>query len=307
MNPFEKFRSLLGWTASSESEFLRFKAVVGLVAALPPDSPNAPLLVELLRKDPKQVTWDEIQAGRIALLAVMPEEMLRTEFGSLADGYETVTGGKPFAQGTLPLPPTTLEGWRAGVLSLIEDLAKFRRAKLMFERARSTVGFCFGLLLLALVLAGFYYVQKAYYNTSKVPPALWQPLLFVGFVGAGFSVLSRLYSLKWSPRLAAQTEDVQALKKGLVINCVLSMSEGVIAAGVIHLLFTSGLLKGDLFPAFDEPPGELETVFMRFLAYEPSSVADVAKLFAWAFVAGFAERLVPDKLNQLAGKVGDAK
>ena len=120
-------------------------------------------------------------------------------------------------------------------------------------------------------------------------------------------MLTRLYSLKWSPRLTAQIEDMQALKKGLVINCVLSMSEGVIAAGVIYLLFTSGLLRGDLFPAFNEPVGQYKRIFMRFMAYEPSSVTDVAKLFAWAFVASFAERLVPDKLNQLAGEVGEAK
>jgi hypothetical protein len=43
------------------------------------------------------------------------------------------------------------------------------------------------------------------------------------------------------------------------------------------------------------------------MAYQPAGVADVAKLLAWAFVAGFAERLLPDTLNQLAGAASDAK
>jgi hypothetical protein len=81
----------------------------------------------------------------------------------------------------------------------------------------------------------------------------------------------------------------------------------VIAASVIYLLFSSGLLKGDLFPAFDPPGDDSGTVFYRFVAYEPTKVTEVAKLLAWAFMAGFAERLVPDKLNQLAGQQLDSK
>ena len=243
MNMLTKLRTLFGWTASPEPEFLRFKAAAGVLPPLPADSANAPMLAELLKKDPKQVSWDEIQAGQIALVAVMPLETLQARFGSLADEYETVTGGKPFAHGTFQNPPKTIEGWRAGMVSLMEELAKFRRAKLMFERVRSMVGMCFGLPLLAVVVSGLFYAQVAFMDPNSAPPALWQPLLFTGIVGAGFSVLSRLYSLAWSPQITAQIEDLQALKKGLVINCILSLSEGAIAAGVIYLLFTSGLLK----------------------------------------------------------------
>ena len=307
MNMLTKLRTLFGWTASPEPEFLRFKAAAGVLPPLPNDSANALMLAELLKTDPKQVSWDEIQAGQIALVVVMPLETLQARFGSLADEFETVTGGKPFVHGAFPNPPKTIEGWRAGVVSLIEELAKFRRAKLMFERVRSMVGLSFGLFLFALVLTGGIYAQALYGANTSGTHTLWQPLLFTGLIGAGFSVLSRLYSLAWTPRLTAQIEDLQALKKGLVINCILSMAEGVIAAGVIYLLFTSGLLQGDLFPAFKEPVGGVGTVFIRFMAYEPNGVGDVAKLLAWAFIAGFAERLVPDKLNRLAGEMSDAK
>lgn len=311
MNMLAKFRTLFGWTASPEPEFLRFKAAAGVLPSLPADSANAAMLADLLKKAPQQVTWDEIQAGRIALVPVMPLETLQLQFGSLADEYETVTGGKPFAHGVCANPPKSIEGWRAGVVSLMEELAKFRRAKLMFERVRSVVGLSFGLPLLAVVLLGFIYAQTGFYNEdgpkrdASVP--LWQPLLFAGLVGAGFSVLSRLYSLTWTLRITAQIEDAQALKKGLVINCVLSLVEGVFAASVMYLLFTSGLLNGELFPKFNEPNGYYQSSFLRFLECEPKSPPDAAKLLIWAFIAGFAERLVPDKLNRLAGETNDAK
>ena len=55
MNLPTKLRTLFGWTASPEPEFLRFKAAAGVLPPLPNDSANAPMLAELLKKDPKQI------------------------------------------------------------------------------------------------------------------------------------------------------------------------------------------------------------------------------------------------------------
>jgi hypothetical protein len=104
-----------------------------------------------------------------------------------------------------------------------------------------------------------------------------------------------------------QIEDVQALKKGLVINCILSMAEGVVAAWIIYLLFASGLIKGSLFPEFPQTaPDSHLGVIGRFEACQPQQASELAKLLAWAFIAGFVERLIPDKLNQLAGQASEA-
>jgi len=303
MNIINGARSLFGWTASPESEFLNLKAKAGVYPPLPDDSANKPMIAEFLKKDAKTVTWTEIHAARIALVAVMPLDALETQYDSLVAEYIGVTGEKPFAHGAFPVPPKTIEGWRAGVISLMENLTKFRRTKLMFERVRSVVGLSFGLPLTALVIYAFWFVQKEQRVPSSTNPIpLWMPLLFTGLIGAGFSVLSRLYGLTWSPRVAGQIEDVQALKKGLVINCIISLSEGLIASAVLYLLFTSHLIGGKLFPEFGDPDSSQQFIFFRFLSSQPKEATDVAKLLAWAFVAGFSERFIPDKLKQLAGK-----
>ena len=99
MSQIDKLRSLFGWTASPQQEFARFKMMAGALPPLPADSPNSARLVELLQKNAADVTWGDIQAGRIALIEVTPLEMLQAQFGSLADEYETTTGGKPFTNG----------------------------------------------------------------------------------------------------------------------------------------------------------------------------------------------------------------
>src|SRR6266568_907866 len=184
MNTLSKLRALFGKTGSPEPdspepEFLRFKAVAGTLPQLPDTSPNKKMLADLLGRDPKLVRWDEIQAGQIALVEVMPLEMLQARFGSLSEEYEAVTGGKPFVHGAFPDPPKAPEGWRAGVVNLIEELAKFRRAKLLFERRRSIVGFIIGFILPAVVLFGFWHSLSV---SQSEPPPLWHSLVFAGIV-----------------------------------------------------------------------------------------------------------------------------
>ena len=64
---------------------------------------------------------------------------------------------------------------------------------------------------------------------------------------------------------------------------------GGLFATVLYFILVAGFLKGDLFP---ELPAGI-----------PQGGVNWAKLVIWAFLSGFAERLVPDTLDRLVNEV----
>ncbi|HEX8153608.1 MAG TPA: hypothetical protein VF698_10800 [Thermoanaerobaculia bacterium] len=120
-----------------------------------------------------------------------------------------------------------------------------------------------------------------------------------GILGATFSILQR------TQRSTANVDPVRAL---FALNAArsqvfLSLISGTIAALILYAVFAGDMINGSLFPNIvngkKATDGAMQVVhFFQFTG--PASHADHGKLLVWAFVAGFAERLVPDILDRFS-------
>ncbi|HEY0393518.1 MAG TPA: hypothetical protein VGD01_03400 [Candidatus Elarobacter sp.] len=78
---------------------------------------------------------------------------------------------------------------------------------------------------------------------------------------------------------------------------------GMVFAVVLFEVFVAGAVSGALVPNFvsvDPKAGDVSSFKAFDLGSTPKSPQDWAKLGVWSFIAGFAERFVPDVLSRLA-------
>jgi hypothetical protein len=155
------------------------------------------------------------------------------------------------------------------------------------------------LLVSFLVLAAAAILFDTYQAHFRISALL--PVIIVGAIGGFVSVQQRIQS---APTEGDAIRGVLALYDGW-FSVYLSPLTGAISATVLYLLFAGGLLKGDLFPLIADAGGPEQALdFQSFLSrIEPKDSGAYAKLLIWGFIAGFAERLVPDTLNRLVGTV----
>lgn len=76
---------------------------------------------------------------------------------------------------------------------------------------------------------------------------------------------------------------------------------GGVLALAMYLLFLSNILAGDLFPKFKmdaDAPAGIESL----VAQNADGASEYAKLFFWAFVAGFNQKYVVDIINSVKGR-----
>lgn len=135
--------------------------------------------------------------------------------------------------------------------------------------------------------------------------------VLAGALGAFLSSLIRLYSDNEYPKLLNSGALRELKRLDLVVYALVPPIVGVLSAGVLFVIFAAGMLDGGaLFPTFKcQLAGAECATFHDFtFNFGPSEATGYARTLVWCFIAGFAERLVPDKLRGLVtGAAGEAK
>jgi len=144
-------------------------------------------------------------------------------------------------------------------------------------------------------------------TTEKVKDVIFKMpmvpmVILTGILGACFSVLQRVQRSSAGDPLVALLN-----LRNARTHTFLSIISGAIASLVVFAIFTGDMISGSLFPDITgaaAKSGQMLPLFDFLTETGPASVADYGKLLVWAFIAGFAERFVPDILDRF---VADAK
>lgn len=200
------------------------------------------------------------------------------------------------------------------------------RNKMAIDAALWTMG-------AALLGIAIYLVAEWRYQTALVTILV---VLFVGQMGGFLSVQQRLQGSGGVDPLFKELQ----LSNGWFSVVVISPISGGLFAVVLYFMFVGGLMSGGLFPRFGPSPAPTVipvavasaaaattvpatgptalpapaptpcpptaacspiSITQFFVRAEPTGIEDWGKLLVWAFIAGFAERFVPDVLTRLTG------
>jgi hypothetical protein len=173
-------------------------------------------------------------------------------------------------------------------------------ARVVLKAYRQMLLFLFsGASSVIAILVVLIFVPYALQTKQAPPIPIFMVVVMAGTVGAFFSSLQRLYDFKQLPQILYDKR-LGSEYGSLFVYSLVPPLVGGIAAAVLYLIFAGGMLSGAFFPAFNCKQGDCADFATLLADYGPAQAVDYAKAILWGFLAGFAERMVPNLLNHFA-------
>jgi hypothetical protein len=213
-------------------------------------------------------------------------------------------GASTFAE-AFPPPDDHLdqvEQLRAEGLGVLLEIQRLRHVQSEFAKLRNR-------LLVSSLFPGAAFVAIALWHAQWFEGmTLAEVAAFMGMMGGYLSVLLRAGALRWSPKYAANYQQVDRVFWNVLCNFCLSVLEGSLGAVVLYLAFSSGILKGSIFPTIPTlPPMALLSTPRLILKATDLTHETLTQLMLWSVAAGFSERAAPDFLSSLSKELAPAK
>lgn len=259
--------------------------------------------IDAAENDAALLTWDYLFELEYMILRLMPKEMIARKKWVIRERFEEAVGEQGYQEylGTQP-PDKPEEALLADLGILLDDLFWRHKLHTLWERQwkRLVTGIAVGFAGVAAAIVaiaavwGLVAVPKRVDVTMLKAGVALAAVALVGMAGSLVSLIQRYQSV---PSEKKRTVNLIGIENGRAL-VLQSLMTGAVFALLMPLLFGSGMLNGELFPdiAWDK------TSFLAGLAALLANGKQFAMLLIWCFVAGFAERLVPDILNRLTPK-----
>jgi hypothetical protein len=256
------------------------------------------------KRQDRSLTWNDLYTFDLILSHLLPPERLPREVWSLRSRYRDVAGLREY-EAYLASKPPDLAGQveekdlRADIEYLLSQIyLRYAITPINQEISdhisrRVTVVILVGVAIIVLaVLLNITIIKR------ETLPATLLPVLFIGAMGGLLSMQQRYQSVS---REGDPIDNISQLMQNWS-RLFLPAISGAIFAALLYML-----LEGDLFPKLGSNPGNTNnqdgTSMWDFLKHaRPGSSRDYAKLIVWSFIAGFAERFVPDTLSRFISR-----
>ncbi len=234
--------------------------------------------------------WGEIATLEDKILAREDDVAVRRRAWQIRTRYARLAGPDRLQAYLASAPPdekdpnVDVEALRADLRRVLAATHFTYNLALVRENSRRRVlkkllywslGLCLPFLAVAAWLTGFWDLTLA---------AVMCLVIFFGCLGAYVSIQRRLQSTDDGGDPVIGILAIHEFSSTLHFPLI----AGGVFAVVLYFLLAARLVEGTIFPDLTSPV--------------PGNMVGWAKLFAWSFIAGFAERLVPDTLDRLVNQ-----
>jgi hypothetical protein len=273
-----------------------------------PDS-RADEIILKSRNTPDDLTWGDIFLLESIVFGLQSQDALCRSSWIIRERFREIAGPTLYSRyesSGIPTDvstPAKAELFRADLTRLLDVLHWCYALIPIRERIRTSltkscflmVTFYTLLLILALYWCGWH-------GTDFL--AMLTCVIYCGVIGGFVSSQRRMQSI---PSDGDPLVNVFGLDTAAYYLWLSPLLGGVFAV-VLWLMFVAGILKGTVFPELINTDNTNGLPFFHFSWRTiPKSAEGYGKLLIWSFLAGFAERLVPDSLDRLSAKISGSQ
>jgi hypothetical protein len=265
--------------------------------------------------NPEKLHWGTIFHLETIVFSLQPDNILQRNVWVLRERFREISGPTVYNAYLASNPPTEIDSPERLVLlradltrlldvlhwyyALIPDRERLRKS--LTKRCAWMISW-YTLILIVILLAADVH---AHLRIISTPPhfhatvATAVCVIYWGIIGGFVSSQRRMQTIPADGDPLISVLGLDDARYYLWLSPLL----GAVFAVVLAWMFMGGVVQGTLFPNFGtEPKGD--TWFPELFSVRPlQGPAEYAKLFVWSFLAGFAERLVPDNLDRLASRL----
>jgi hypothetical protein len=265
--------------------------------------PLPPSVDEILTRyaSEKRMTWADLYVLETEILKIQPFATIKRRAWSLRDKYREVAGPLEYNAYLASQPPNendpkVVETEVRADLNRVLDTLHWNYSLIPIrERLRGSIINRIGLGIAGcgVVLALLAWACASY------DERLLATLILVAFAGCLGGFVSMQRRIGQVPNDGDPLLSIFQLNSGLS-TLYMAPASGAIFALVLFALFAGRLVEGSIFPVIHHASnfywGDIEWAMGDY------PVASYAKLLVWSFIAGFAERFVPDILDRLIAR-----